>query len=196
MRKYLFVTLFFTTLFAQGKYSENINNFTVSSAVKWITPVNGIPENTVIGDVSDGKIFYVARGYHRGKYHPGKTERFLGACLIGYKGREIKVLNYQVLVFTSGKSQISDISSEVNREILNLLYKVSDELNEDKFSIFVKEKKVNEYRKIFVKMRKAAIKKSDKRLTKKLDQLINDMKGAFIKIDDLKMRLEKIEELL
>lgn len=181
---------------AQGRYSEAKNNYVGNSVTKWVTPVRGIPSNAVIGDVRDGKPVFVARGYYGGKYHIGQTADNWGACIIGYKSKAVRVLDYQVLVISAGNVDLETISDEENRNMLNLIYEISDELKKDKYSIFVKKEVLKFLKERFTLLRAAAIKKQDKTLARKIDEILDSLQGAFVKVDELKKTVDQLEDLL
>lgn len=194
--KFFFVSLFFLLFInAQGRYSESKNNYVGSSALKWINPVRGIPENAVIGDMKNGKPVFISRAYYKGRYYPGRTNENGNACIIGYKGKQVRVIDYQVLVFLQGEGEYVSISDDVNRKLLSLIYDISDELKKDKYSIFLGKDSLEIVKGKFVKMRNMAVKKQDKILARKIDKILDGLEGTFVKIDELKIKVEKLEDM-
>lgn len=56
-----------------------------------------IPDEAVIcGNLASGSLVYLCRAHHNGGLHPGKVVD--GHCSISYRGKEVKVNGYEVLV--------------------------------------------------------------------------------------------------
>ncbi|HEX2955939.1 MAG TPA: DM9 repeat-containing protein [Chitinispirillaceae bacterium] len=69
----------------------------VPSSLQWVPASNGaVPSNAVVGGHEPGRDLYVCRAAYHGGVHPGKLVG--NCCNIGWGGREIMLLNYEVLV--------------------------------------------------------------------------------------------------
>lgn len=68
---------------------------------KWVAAKDGqIPKGAVVaGREADGTPLYVARAEYACGLHPGKVRPEFGAANIPYGGKEVKVSNYEVLVY-------------------------------------------------------------------------------------------------
>jgi hypothetical protein len=66
----------------------------------WVTASGGhVPVGAVAwGHEANGEALYVCRAYYGGGLHPGKVKGQFGAANIPYRGRELQVNPYEVLV--------------------------------------------------------------------------------------------------
>lgn len=191
----IFIILFFPSAFGQGRYSEAKNNYVGESALRWINPVRGIPDGAVVGDMRNGKPIFVARGFYKGRYYPGRTTKNMMACIIGYKGREVRVVDFQILAFVSGKGEYETVSDKVERKMLGKIYEISDVLKTDKYMIFLSAEMLKTIKPKFIELRKLAIQKKDKLLARKIDKIVDGLKGAFVKLEDVKKDVHRLEKM-
>ncbi|MDR2601270.1 MAG: DUF3421 domain-containing protein [Spirochaetaceae bacterium] len=69
--------------------------------INWVKASNGnIPDGAIpVGKEADGKPLYIARANYKNGVHIGKVRKEFGAANIPYGGSEVKVTDYEVLVF-------------------------------------------------------------------------------------------------
>jgi len=179
----------------QGRYSEVKNNYIGKTTLKWINPLKGIPENAVIGDIKNGIPVFIARGYYNGRYYPGRTTENMKVCIIGYKGKEIHLIDYQILVVADGTEEYENLSDKQNMKFLELVYEISDTLKTEQYAIFINQEMLKKIKLNFKKLRQLAIEQKNSVLARKIDKIIDKLKGSFVKLDDVKKDVNKLEKM-
>ncbi|MCL6417651.1 DUF3421 domain-containing protein [Aestuariirhabdus sp. Z084] len=73
---------------------------TSAANADWVSASHGdIPSGSLMsGHEADGETLYVCRATYEGGVHPGKVRSTLGACNIGWGGKEIPVEQYETYV--------------------------------------------------------------------------------------------------
>ena len=81
-----------------------------SSAVRWVAASNGaIPAGAVAGGSEPGRTLYICRARYNNGVHPGKV--VANNCNIGWGGAERLINSYEVLVASSGPTELPNASN-------------------------------------------------------------------------------------
>lgn len=160
--------------------------------VKWVKAKNGeIPANAVVGGEENGQPLYIARAVHKGGTHPGKIGKGWKGCNISYNGAEIVSKEYEMLVYNTVKTQVTNLTAAA-AEMRTVMDAFSDD---KKLGVFAKESETSSLSIQLAKVQETALKAKYYKLNDSINDARKYLTKSNLKRADIKKKLLELFEI-
>ena len=184
----LVILLLFISLGFTQDYSTRDNNYSNSSVVKWVK-ARELPDNAILFDATGSSDKFVARAYYKGQYYIGEKNVNQNYCLIYYKGIEVKLKEFQYLVYYSNSDEKGQYKKKIYK-IIDVIYSV---LNKQSIKLFLDKSGLNKVKANLKEIREKSLLNRRSDLVKYIDELLPKIKGSLVNVKELKNKIINLE---